>query len=417
MSIKNTISRWLGSIASSEKGSVGMIFGGTLVPVIILAGAAIDYGSAVRAKAALQIATDSAALAGASLLAASEERREALAKSVFTANLPAHMQSTVPVVTSTIESVSVTASYTAPMAFMKLANINSVTVGTNANVSIDTTVVDGSICMLALGTQANLQGIHLDGNSTIADHRCWAWSNAAGFDSLDAGGSSQATAAGFCAAGGAVGGTRFSPAPLEGCATRPDPFASLVIPTVGSNCDHDGKKYNNGTHTMSPGVYCNGIEIKPQAVVTMEPGVYFLNGGVLDVKAQSTLQGSGVTIIFTGLYDRMEINGGGNIDLKAPTTGALAGFLFVDARNEWHIYSHKILGGGSIKMQGILYAPTRQIEVGGNGDINQESLYFAMVAKNFHLYGTGDIFLKIEHAAAGFPDILPKVKRLTRMTQ
>jgi Flp pilus assembly protein TadG len=405
-------------IAGDRRGSVGMIFGGALVPVVVLAGAAIDYGQAVRARSALQSATDAAALAGASLLAASAERRQELAISVFNANLPASLQGqgVTPTVESSLEHVRVTASYDQPMAFMKLVNINSLSVGANANVTIDTTIVDGSICMLALTPSATSQGIHLDGNSTIADHRCWAWSNATGFNSMDAGGSSQATAAGFCAAGSAIGGNLFQPAPLEGCAQRPDPFADLQIPSVGS-CTYSNAKYGSGTHTISPGVYCGGLEVKPQAVVTMQPGTYIIKDGTLLVRAGSLLQGEGVTIVFTGVADRMEVNGGGNIDLKAPTAGALAGFLFLDTRFDMHNYSHVILGGGDIRMEGILYAPKRQVEIGGNGVINQEARFYAMVANDFHLYGTGDLYMRIDHAAAGFPDLLPKVKRLTRMTQ
>ena len=39
-----------------------------------------------------------------------------------------------------------------------------------------------------------------------------------------------------------------------------------------------------------------------------------------------------------------------------------------------------------------------------------------MIADSFYLNGTGDLYMKTDFAAAGFPDILPKVKRLTRIT-
>ena len=102
---------------------------------------------------------------------------------------------------------------------------------------------------------------------------------------------------------------------------------------------------------------------------------------------------------------------------KAPTSGTYAGFLFVDSRVNKPTIATNVTGGGCLKLEGIVYQPSRALNIGGNGQINQNSKYFAMVADRYSLGGTGDLYMKTDYAAAGFPDILPKVKRLTRMTQ
>jgi hypothetical protein len=187
------------------------------------------------------------------------------------------------------------------------------------------------------------------------------------------------------------------------------------MPFIGS-CNYNNKQYNNGTATASPGVYCGGIELKPQAEVTFQPGVYIVKNGPFNVQAQSVAKGSGVVFVFAGINAYLDIRGGGSVDLKAPTTGTYAGFIFVDHRTDQPYGLTDITGGGSVKIEGIVYQPTRGVYIHGNGSINQTSNYFAMVADNYYLNGTGDLYLKTNFAAAGFPDQLPKVKRLTRLT-
>jgi Flp pilus assembly protein TadG len=52
-------------LARNDKGSVALIFGLLLIPLVLAAGVGIDYARAVQFKAQLQAATDDAALAGA----------------------------------------------------------------------------------------------------------------------------------------------------------------------------------------------------------------------------------------------------------------------------------------------------------------------------------------------------------------
>ena len=144
---------------------------------------------------------------------------------------------------ATLEYVSVDASFATPTTLMRIANIENITSAAKSKVLIDTTVTDGSVCLLALNSTSNISGIAMGGNSTIADQGCWAWSNSTSVSlAMNAWGSSDATAAGFCSAGGVSGSSRFVPAPLTQCAQQPDPFATLAMPAIGG-CDYNNKQF------------------------------------------------------------------------------------------------------------------------------------------------------------------------------
>lgn len=430
MSLINNMQSLTSRLRVDRKGSVAIIFTFAMMPMIFAAGSAIDYGRAQRAKATLQAAADAAALGASAILGGSTEVRTAKAQQIFSANLPAWMKGqggATAVVTPSLSNVTVTASYATPTTFMRLANVNEITTSANSNVLIDTTVTDGSVCLLALNPSSNVSGIALGGNSTIADQGCWAWSNSTSVSlGLNAWGSSDATAAGFCSAGGVSGSSRFVPTPLTQCAQQPDPFATLVMPSIGG-CDYSSKQYSNGTYTVTPNpsgvtVFCGGLDLNPQADVTFPAGIYVIKENEFLIRGQATARGTNVVFVFWGENSRLTVNGGGSAILKAPTVGATGilapypGFLFVDYRGNTPKNATVITGGGDIKLEGIVYQPNRALTIGGNGQINQQSTFFAMVADTYYLNGTGDLYLKTDFATANFPDILPKVKRLTRIT-
>ena len=71
---------------SNKDGNVAIIFGFAVVPFMIAAGMAVDYGRGVVAKHELQVALDSAVLAAGSLRIAEPDDRKALGKAFFEAN-------------------------------------------------------------------------------------------------------------------------------------------------------------------------------------------------------------------------------------------------------------------------------------------------------------------------------------------
>ncbi len=159
--------------------------------------------------------------------------------------------------------------------------------------------------------------------------------------------------------------------------------------------------------------------MKPQANVTFQPGLYVIKNGYFEIQGGASAQGDGVTFYFRGSGTRLIVRGGGDIDFSAPATGETAGFLFVDRKlsSQDSINETVIQGGGRVKMEGILYAPQWRVNISGNGEINQDARYFAMIADHFYMEGNGRLFIKSDAAAAGMPDLMPKIKSGPVLTQ
>jgi Flp pilus assembly protein TadG len=105
----------LRAFARSDRANVAMIFGLSVIPVIGLAGAAIDYAGAARDRSTLQSALDAGTLAGSKVLAtATQAEARAVAESYIRANLPERMR-TIPLTIAVVnngQSVSASAATT-----------------------------------------------------------------------------------------------------------------------------------------------------------------------------------------------------------------------------------------------------------------------------------------------------------------
>jgi hypothetical protein len=155
-----------------------------------------------------------------------------------------------------------------------------------------------------------------------------------------------------------------------------DPFEDINIP-ADSGCGFGTPpKYqinNNGTETLNPGRYCGGIQIGAGAQVTMNPGEYVMDGGVFNVAGGASVTGVGVTIFLTGSgtdYAQVTINGGGTINISAPTSGTYKGIVFFQDRNAPVAATgaqNKFNGDSNTDIRGVIYIPKQKTEwAGGN---------------------------------------------------
>jgi len=410
----------LKNFASDRRGTMAIIFALVAVPVVTFVGAAVDYGQALSVKTRLQAITDIAAAAGARLPAtANQNRVDAVLKS-FNSNLQVvpsasdnlSSPSIIPTIQASNAQVSVSATATVQTAFMGLIGIRSIDV--EANSKARSQIQNGGVtCLLALNPTTP-DGLHLQGINKVSSSDCWAWINSTSSTSINATGASSGTAQGFCTAGSITGAEHFSPPPYSSCDPMSDPFYSKFENyNVATSCDHNNLQLKNGTHTLQPGVYCGNTILKPQAIVTFEPGLYVMRDGYFQVQAGASATGNGVTFFFYGQNTKMEVRGGANIDFKAPTSGELASFVIVDRKFDWYdpsIRETVIQGGGSLKLEGIIYAPQWKINISGNGEINQEAKFFTMIADSFYMEGNGKLNITSNAAGAGFPEIMPKIK-------
>jgi hypothetical protein len=68
-----------------------------------------------------------------------------------------------------------------------------------------------------------------------------------------------------------------------------------------------------------------------------------------------------------------------------------------------------VQGGGNVRLDGALYVPTQQVDVGGNGDLGLTTDAWTIIANKVRVHGNGKVRLKADFAAEGFPQILPKI--------
>ena len=187
-----------------------------------------------------------------------------------------------------------------------------------------------------------------------------------------------------------------------------DPLADHSAPGF-SGCDYNNVAFDSGSHTLSPGVYCGGIDLTGDAKVTMEPGTYIISGdgdddddddggAAFSVTGQASLTGSGVTTYFDG-DSNLSINGQGDVDLSAPTSGYYAGMLFYSDPNADPAVEHMVTGNGNTRFDGVMYFPNAIAKINGNGQANADAKVSAVIARQLRFGGNGTLDFHIDDVA------------------
>jgi hypothetical protein len=252
-------------------------------------------------------------------------------------------------------------------------------------------------CVYVLDPTSNLALNASNGVSVQSE--CGFWINSSGTTALSVIGGAQldaldATSIDLVGGSTNANGGTISPAPTHTSAAA-DPFATRDVPlqrsastahpyvcsygtsggcahtsTAAYACDNTNYVANQGgqNYTLSPGVYCGGINIGNVADVTFNPGVYILDGGGMNIGGSggvSAVTGSGVTFYSTGTnatYTGITItNGVQSLTLSAPTSGSMAGLLYYQdpslspANNS--TTTSAFAGGVNANFTGSLYLP------------------------------------------------------------
>jgi hypothetical protein len=287
-----------------------------------------------------------------------------------------------------------------PLTFLSaIAGRTSNLVSARATAAIVSTT--GGSCVYVLDRTGSL-ALNASNGITVQS-QCGFWINSSSATALSVVGGSQLQALDSTAidlVGGytnANGGS-ISPTPTHSSAAT-DPFLSKNVPlqrsvtgahtyscSYGSSggCAHTGTAtyacdYTNFSQTswvsmvtMSPGVYCGGINIGNVNAVTFNPGVYILDGGGMNLGGSGGISGgvtgSGVSFFNTGTastYKYINIANGVNPTLSAPTTGSMQGMLFYqDPSLSLAVNgttTSTFAGGSSLNLSGSLYFPTTAI--------------------------------------------------------
>lgn len=421
--------RHLRAYFKSEKAAVLPMMAMMFPILIAMAGLGVDVSHWMMMKRKLQIATDAAAMAGGFEIANS--RGESSATSAATLQAQENGWTSTGGGTLTVAyasdsvgtTVTVNATQKAYMWFSDLFLSGTVYVSTVAASYVQTSY--GPYCILSLSPDAH-DAISLDGTVSVDAAGCGVADNSTATDSFHINGNVFVNVGNVHLAGGTelVGGSYvFNYTSLQtNASTTTDPYASISVPTVSApvisnkvadgststTCTDDQLKSSNankwtGTSsiTLSPGRYCGGIDFAGTNL-TLDPGVYIMDGGDFKATAQGTVSCNGCVIILTntntskGSWGAMNLTGGGAVTLVAPSTApsGYPGFegvaVYQDRNCGTSCTGNVVTGNSTLQVTGTLYSPSANFKFGGTTD-SGNSVCTHLIAKTVSFAGTPDI--------------------------
>ena len=133
----SNIKRLYNRFKSNISGNIAIMFALSAAPMFLAAGAAVDFVRANNSQVQMQAALDAGALAAAASPDLSDEEREDLASAVFAKNFSA-INGVTATTAFSIEngSISMSADMSMPTAFMRLAGLNTLDIGSSVTVSL-----------------------------------------------------------------------------------------------------------------------------------------------------------------------------------------------------------------------------------------------------------------------------------------
>ena len=123
--------------------------------------------------------------------------------------------------------------------------------------------------------------------------------------------------------------------------------------------------------TICPGIYSQ-INVSGNASLTLNPGIYIIEGGGLTVSGNASISGTGVMIYNAGSnypssggnFGGITLSGNGTFSLSAPTSGPYAGVLIFQSRQNTRALSFS--GNAMAGMVGTIYAANALLSMSGN---------------------------------------------------
>ena len=334
---------------------------------------AVDVGLLLREKRLLQIAADSAAIAGAAELNNGDMTAGAQADASLNGVTDGVNGATVAVSQPTAGYVQVIASQSQPTFFMRLFGRSSMTVSALAVAA----AVPSPSCVDTLLSNptapgkngpVSIPGVDLGGSANLTLSGCGLLDNASGAGALTMTGGTMITAASI----GVVGPVSIpnfihpSPTPVSGIPSITDPLSSIVTAPPASDyssgCTSASITKSQTIGPSSPSGYvCYSSLATPKGspTITLNPGLYIFNGpGGLDFASGTTVNGTGVTFYFVNGAS-FTVENGATLNVSAPTSPPYSGLLFYQDPTD--SAADSFVGGSSGSLNGIFYLPAANL--------------------------------------------------------
>lgn len=176
----------------------------------------------------------------------------------------------------------------------------------------------------------------------------------------------------------------------------PDPLATLALPPAGG-CAANGLRLSGGTHTLSPGTYCGGLQIKSGATVTLRAGEYHVRGGALVVD-QATLQGEDVVIFLSDNRAELDFTRA-TVRLSGRRNGPYAGLVIASVRDAMdHVFENSRL-----ELEGVVYLLRGDVTWINQGSPVNNARWTAMIVDGFTFDGSGELRINFQPHLSSVP--------------
>ena len=429
----------------SRRGNIAAMTALLLVPLVAIMGMATQGGSWFLMERAMQNAADSAVIAAATnggnggtdyvteakSVAASYGFTDGANNVTITVPAPAKYGAVTSCASSPCYNVKIAS--VAPLYLLQLIGYkgNATTTGGGAGQAVNAgalatlKTVNAPFCLSALGNGKLKKGDAITANGVPKSS---IGCNIQSAGNANCNGNNGLTSGWSDAVGTDTCGSR-----QHTITSVTDPYASLAssIPPVGTNCSNGyypegyvgstkatswptSNNITAGFTLASVQYYCGDVEVSGGATVTLTGAaggsVLVIENGALDVQAGTTLQASGVTIIFTspsGSGDQYtacsgkkcslsvsnDPTGAGNLDLSSPTSGTWSG---MDIYQDPNLPEQSLTYTGNSptwNLSGILYLPATDLTA--SGAVNKSTLgdsCFTLVVNSILINGTGNLF-------------------------
>jgi hypothetical protein len=232
-------------------------------------------------------------------------------------------------------------------------------------------------CILALD-RGNVTDLTDSGNTILNLDNCNIYVNASDAKALTLSGSATINANAVFITGNYTTSGHAALNTTQGTHTgvlpADDPYADVPIPSY-QGCAQNNFSLSGGlsrtftTGTSGVMVFCNGFSVSGGSNVTLNPAIYIIDHGDFTLSGNSSLSGSGVTIVLTSStganYATVSISGGATVSLTAPTSGPTAGLAFFQDRNAPAAGSNRLTGGSTQNITGVIYFPNQNLTFSG----------------------------------------------------
>ena len=397
--------------ARSRRGSIAVMMALSAPVMLTIVGVAIDYFMMVHIKGQLQLAADSAAIAGVkelSLSGVTDKQVKAVAESFIYTNLGALSEKDIKEGNLAIDIKIAKEKRTVEVAikqewtpfFLQFVNSGVTPIRARAQAK---TIGQRLACVLGL-SELVPPGVQLWSKASLVADGCDVYSNTKLPLGLVVTDNATLKADLICVSGGyvALGPGAVVPKPLTDCPKFDDPLASRPPPKV-TGCDHLAMIIINQKKTLNPGVYCGGLTILGNSKVKLNPGVYIINNGLLKVSGTATMTGENVGFYLSGLLTLMFFDSGTTIDLTAPKDGPLAGILFFEDRKAPPLRIHRIGSNNARNLVGTIYLPLGILFIDANAPVADNSAYTALVVRSLQLSEGPKLVLHSDYQSTSIP--------------